>query len=66
MYTFSEMMMMPLDNGKLVINLRKNFELQMQNANDSFILNLKIYDTSNQQIRFEKSASLYGMISISN
>ena len=26
MYTFQEMMQMPLDNGKLVIDLRKNFE----------------------------------------
>jgi hypothetical protein len=66
MYTFQEMMQMPLDNGKLVIDLRQKFELQMQNASDSFILNLKIYNASNQQVSFEKSASQYGMISISN
>lgn len=66
MYTFSEMMMMPLDDGKLVINLRKKFQLNMQNASDSFILNLKIHDAINQEIRFEKSASLFGTITISN
>jgi hypothetical protein len=66
MYTPNEMMVLPLDNGKLVIDLRQNFELNMQNANEHLILNLKIYNTINDQIIFEKSASRFGTISISN
>lgn len=66
MYTFMDIMQMPQDNGNLVIDLRQKFDLKMQNASDSFILNLKIYNRANQKISFEKSASRFGVIRISN
>ena len=66
MYTFVEMMQMDLNDGRLIIDLRQKFELKMQNASDSFILNLKIYDRTNKQISFEKSAARFGVIRISN
>jgi len=66
MYTFMDIMQMPADKGSLVIDLRQNFDLKMQNASDSFLLNLKIYNRANQKIIFEKSASHYGVIRISN
>jgi hypothetical protein len=66
MYTFMDIMQMPQDNGNLVIDLRQKFDIKMQNASDSFILNLKIYNRANQKVSFEKSASRFGVIRISN
>lgn len=66
MYTFVEILQMPENNGKLVIDLRQKFEMKMQNASDSFIMNLKIYNRASQQVVYEKSASHYGVIRISN
>ena len=66
MYSMVEVMQLPLRNQNLVIDLRQKFDLKMQNASDSFIMNLKVYSRANQQVVFEKSASRFGVIRITN
>jgi hypothetical protein len=52
--------------GGITFDLRNNFELKMQNSQDSLILNLKVYNRATQQIVYEKSAARFGVIRISN
>jgi hypothetical protein len=66
LYTFVEIMQLPQNNGNLVIDLRQKFEMKMQNASNSLIMNLKVYNRATQQVVFEKSASKFGVIRISN
>jgi hypothetical protein len=49
-----------------VIDLKKRFELKVQNAHSSLVLNLRIIDIQNGAIVFEKSVSRFGRISVSN
>ena len=66
MYTLIDIMQIPQDQGGISFNLRNKFEIKMQNSDDSLVLNLKIYNRANQQIVFEKSATRFGVIRISN
>ena len=66
MYTYDQIIVMPLENETLVFDLRQKFEMKMQNASDNFILNLKIYNRATNQVVFEKSAAHFGVIRVSN
>jgi len=67
MYSIYDMMQLPYNSGEgTTINLRSKFDIKMQNCDSSLYLNLKIYNRSTQKIVFEKSASQYGVIRVSN
>lgn len=66
MYKYIDMMQMPVRNGELVVDLRNKFEIVAQNASDNMILNLKVYNRATKQVVFEKSASRFGVIKVSN
>jgi hypothetical protein len=67
MYTFDDLFTMEEDdNDGIVFNLRPNFEIKMQNSRKRMLLNLKIYSRANGKIVFEKSASQFGTIMVSN
>jgi hypothetical protein len=50
----------------LMINLRNNFSLKVQNSNDQLILGVKIIQRSTNKVVFVKQAASYQMISIGN
>lgn len=50
----------------LVVNLRKTFELKLQNANDMLVLNVRIVETRTRQEVFTKSAGTFGVIRVGN
>jgi flagellar biosynthesis GTPase FlhF len=67
MYTLVDIMQIrPNQQRGITFDLRNNFELKMQNSQDSLILNLKVYNRATQQIVYEKSAARFGVIRISN
>lgn len=68
MYKVAEIMSIPQGHSerRLTFELRKNFEIVMQNSDDSLILNLKIYNSITDELVFEKSASKYRVIKVSN
>ena len=66
MYTLIDIMQIPQNQDGISFNLRNKFEIKMQNSDDTLVLNLKIYNRANQQIVFEKSATRFGVIRISN
>ncbi len=66
MYQLADIMQMQGGGRGLSFDLRKNFQITMQNSSDSLILNLKIYNRVTNAIIFEKSASRFGVIKISN
>ncbi len=66
MYTVQDIMGIPQNQNGIMFNLRNKFELKMQNSSDNLILNLKIYNRANNSISFEKSASRFGVIRVSN
>ncbi len=54
-------------NGEeLVVDLRSNFELKAQNADDTLTLNIVIKNRSTNAIVFQKSAAKFGVIGIKN
>lgn len=67
MYSFMDMT--TIETGANLtwrINLRNNFDIKMQNAHKNTILNLKIYNTADRNLVYEKSATKFGVIRISN
>ncbi|CAN1564877.1 Sel1-like repeat [Burkholderiaceae bacterium] len=50
----------------LLINLRKNFSLKVQNSSDQLILGVKIIERATNKVVFIKQAATYQMISIGN
>ena len=66
MYQLTDIMQIQGGGRGLSFDLRKNFQIKMQNSSDHMILNLKIYNRATNQIVFEKSAARFGVISASN
>jgi hypothetical protein len=54
------------DGSDMQIDLRKNFEIKAQNANKNLILNLVVKDRSSGKILFQKSAAMFGVITVKN
>lgn len=54
------------NDGATEIPLRNKFSIKGQNSSDSMNLNLIIKDRSNGKVLFQKSASMYGFISVMN
>ena len=52
-------------NG-FVINLKKNYSLEIQNSHKFSILGVKIYDRATDQLLFEKQVTQWGTIRVSN
>lgn len=50
----------------MVIPLRSNFKLKIQNVDDTLILSVKIVSNANNRVVFNKSASRFGVILIEN
>lgn len=48
------------------IDLRKNFEIKVQNVSNQAILNIKIYDKKTNKKVFEKSAGQFDVINVRN
>jgi hypothetical protein len=54
-------------NGEdLVVDLRSNFELKAQNADDTLTLNVVIKNRATGAVVFQKSAAKFGVIAIKN
>ena len=70
MYTdvdiFTKFIFMSNSPNLIRINLRQKFDMNMQNASDSLVMNLKVYSRANKQLVFEKSARRFGVIRASN
>jgi len=54
------------DGSDMRIDLRKNFELKAQNADETLILNLVVKDRASGKILFQKSAARFGVINVKN
>ncbi|MGD0959554.1 MAG: hypothetical protein ABSB19_07085 [Methylomonas sp.] len=63
-WEFSRIQHIVRNNGNLVILLRKDFEIAVQNSSDFFILNLKVRNRKTGEIYFNKSASIYQRIAV--
>ncbi len=50
----------------LVIPLRKHFSLKVQNASNNFLLSVVIRDVKTHEVKFQKSAAKFGIISVGN
>ena len=48
------------------IDLKKNFELQVQNASESLVLGVRILDVRSGQVLFQKQVGQFGVITVSN
>lgn len=66
MYTLIDIMRIPNNKNGITFNLRNSFDIKMQNADDSLVLNLKVYNAATNAIIFEKSATKFGVIRLSN
>jgi hypothetical protein len=51
---------------EFTIDLKKNFELQVQNASESLVLGVRILDVRSGQVLFQKQVGQFGVISVSN
>jgi len=49
-----------------VIDLKRNFELQVQNASETLILGVRILDVRTGQVLYEKQVGQFGAIIVSN
>ena len=50
----------------LVIPLRSNFKIQMQNVDDTLVLSVKVVSNATGRVVFTKSAAMYGVIILDN
>ncbi len=50
----------------LVIALRPNFRMNIQNVHDSLILSLKIVSTASGQVVYNQSAARFGVVAARN
>lgn len=48
------------------INLKNNFELQVQNASESLVLGVRILDIRSGELLFQKQVGQFGVITVSN
>lgn len=48
------------------IDLKKNFELQVQNASESLVLGVRILDVRSGQVLFQKQVGQFGVIKVSD
>ena len=50
----------------LVINLKSDFELKINNSNQSYFLTVKIFNTLSNQVIYLKTVGLLGIVSVKN
>jgi hypothetical protein len=48
------------------IDLKNNFELQIQNASESLVLGVRILDVRSGELLFQKQVGQFGVITVSN
>lgn len=48
------------------IDLKKNFELQVQNSSESLVLGVRIMDVRSGQVLFQKQVGQFGVITVSD
>lgn len=67
MYKVYDIFKLGRETGKgLEINLRQKFELKVQNADDSLILGVRVYERASGKMLFQKQVGKFGVIGVSN